>query len=234
VAATIQAFLIIASALYIAFRALSRLLDPPEGIDAELGLVVMLITAGVNLVVARYVSDVGRRTASPAIRSDARHLWTNVVQAVAIVGGLALVQLTGEIAFDAITALGLAAYLVWVAANILWTSLHEVLDSSLSEEDLKVIERAIMNQSDKIAGFHRLRTRRSGQCPYIEVHVIQPSDMTVAEADAVADLIEAEIHQRWPEAVITIQTEPADGRFLGPMQSPDSRGLEGERRVSRP
>ncbi len=141
--------------------------------------------------------------------------------------------MTGNVVFDAITALALAAYLFWTAGRIFWDSLHDVLDASLDEEDVAFIQEAILRHRDEIAGFHRLRTRRSGQRPYVDVHVVQPSTMTVADAAAVCDRIEAEICVRWPEAIVTIQTEPADGRFLGPMQSPESGGLEGERPRSR-
>jgi cation diffusion facilitator family transporter len=156
-----------------------------------------------------------------------------VVQAVAILGGLGVVAITGEVVFDPIVALCLAAYLFWTASHILWDSLHDILDASLDEADVRFIEECILRHRGDIAGYHRLRTRRSGQRPYIDVHVIQPAAMTVAEANAVSDRIEADICARWPGAIVTIQTEPADGRFLGPMQSPESRGLEGERPLSR-
>ncbi|HXH22648.1 MAG TPA: cation diffusion facilitator family transporter [Dehalococcoidia bacterium] len=227
-AAMIQSLLIGLGGVYITYRAITRIADPPASIGVDLGVGAMVITALVNLVVVRYVSYAARVTGSPAIESDARHLWTNVVQAAAILAGLGLVRLTGEVLFDPLTALGLALYLFWTAGHILWESLHDVMDVSLAEEDVRFVEDAIMRHSDRIAGYHRLRTRRSGQRPYIDVHIIQPANMTVAEAHAIADSIEAEICARWPDACVTIQTEPADGRFLGPMQSPESRGREGE------
>jgi cation diffusion facilitator family transporter len=232
-AAMFQSFLISAGGVYIVVRAVLRLLNPPADIGVDLGLGAMAITALVNLVVVQYVGRVARQTASPAIESDARHLVTNIVQAVSILVGLGLVAVTGEVAFDAVVALALAAYLFWTAGHIFWDSLHDIMDVSLSDEDLRFIEEAILKHRDEIVGYHRLRTRRLGQQPYVEVHVVQPPHMTVAEADAVVDRIEAEICGRWPGAIVTIQTEPADGRFLGPMQSPESRGLEGEFRRPR-
>ncbi len=229
IAAVVQSFLIAAGGAYIAVRGGLRLVDPPDEIGLDLGLAAMAVTALVNIAVVQYVGHVARVTNSPAIMSDARHLWTNVVQALAILGGLSLVALTGEVFFDAIAALALAVYILWTAGHILWASLHDILDSSLSDDDLRFIEQALMKHQAEIAGYHRLRTRRSGQKPYIDIHVVQPPAMTVAEADRVADMIEADIRERWPGAIVTIQTEPADGRFLGPMQSTDSRGLEGER-----
>lgn len=228
-AAVAQAFLIGGGAVYIVFRGVQRLLDPSDDIGVDLGLAAMAVTALVNLAVVQYVARVARLTNSPAIESDARHLWTNVVQAVAILVALGLVAATGEVAFDALIALALAAYLAWTAGHILHASLHDILDANLDDQDLRFIEEAILSYRAEIAGFHRLRTRRSGQRPYIDVHVIQPPAMSVEAAAAVADQIEAAICARWPHAIVTIQTEPDDGRFRGPMESTESRGLEGEK-----
>ncbi len=228
VAAMIQSLLIAGGGAYIVFRGVSRLLNPPDEIGTNLGLVAMAISAAANLVVVQYVGSVARRTGSPAIASDARHLWTNVVQAVAVIFGLGLVAATGSVLFDPVVAIALAAYLFWTAGGILWASLGDILDASLTEEEVRYVEEAILAHRDEIAGYHRLRTRRSGQHRYIEFHLIQSPDMTVAEAQAICDKVKANILNRWPTAVVTIQTEPADGRFLGPMQEAESRGREGE------
>ncbi|HEY7269134.1 MAG TPA: cation diffusion facilitator family transporter [Dehalococcoidia bacterium] len=228
-AAMFQSFLIFAGGVYIAFRGIERLLNPPDHIGAGAGLVTMAVTASVNVLVVRYVGKVARQTNSPAIESDARHLWTNVVQAAAIFIGLGLVLITGNVAIDGAIALMLAVYLFWTAARILWDSLHDILDVSLDDDDVEFIQGVIMRHRDDICGFHRLRTRRSGQRPFIDVHLIQPKDMTVSQASAVVDSIEGEIWGRWPGAIVTIQTEPDDGRFRGPMDSEESRGMEGER-----
>jgi cation diffusion facilitator family transporter len=189
-------------------------------------MATMAVTAMVNLAVVQYVGRIARQTDSPAISSDARHLWTNVVQAVAIFSGLALVAITGDVVFDALFALGLAGFLFWTSGHILWDSTHDILDASLKEEDVRFIEQAILKHREEIAGFHRLRTRRSGQRPYIDVHVIQPPGMTVGDAAAVVDRIEAGSGSAG-RGHVTIQTEPADGASSA-RQSPDSRGLEGE------
>jgi cation diffusion facilitator family transporter len=227
-AAMAQSFLIAVGGAYITYRAAVRIADPPDSIGIDVGLAAMAITAVVNLAILRYSRHAARETGSPAIESDARHIATNIVQAVVIGAGLGIVAITGEVLFDPIMALGLALYLFWTAGHILWDSLHDILDVSLAEEDVRFVEETMLRHCDRISGYHRLRTRRSGQRPYIDVHIIVPPEMTVAEAHDISDSIEADIVARWSDACVTIQTEPADGRFLGPMESPDSRGREGE------
>lgn len=211
IAAAVQAVMIGAGATYIALSAVDRLANSPEEIGTDLGLVTMLFAALVNLAVVRYVSNVARITRSPAIESDARHLWTNVVQAVAVFIGLALVALTGEKAFDAILALSLALYLFWTSAKILLSAASDVLDASLSAEEVRFVEEAIRSQSESITGFHQLRTRRSGQNPHIDFHLLLPSSTTISTAHSVTERIEDIIRTRWPNAEIVIHEEPSEG-----------------------
>jgi cation diffusion facilitator family transporter len=231
VAAGIQGLLIAGGGVFIVYRAVYRLLEPPDHIDADIGLIAMLIAAGVNLGVGRYAARVAKQTGSPAIASDAKHLITNVVQAGAVLAGLGLVLATGETAFDSLVALALGCYLLWIAASILWSSLGDVLDVSLTEAEVKQVEQAILAERDAIHGFHRLRTRRSGQSRHVDFHLLLPPNMTMADAHLITDRIEDRIEALWPGTVVTIHMEPADGRWRGPMEDEAaSRGREGEAR----
>ncbi|HWO72589.1 MAG TPA: cation diffusion facilitator family transporter, partial [Dehalococcoidia bacterium] len=137
VAATLQAILIGGAGLYVLARAVTRLLDPPPAIGMEISLATMAMSLASNLALVQYTSKVARSTGSPALEAEARHLRTNVAQAAAIIIGLVLVEATGEIGFDPLVAIGLAAYLTWTAGRILWAALQDVLDTSLPAREVQ-------------------------------------------------------------------------------------------------
>lgn len=205
-AATVQSLLIGGGGVFIVAGALYRLAEPPDQIGYDIGLVAMLIAATANVVLVRYTSRVARETNSPAIASEARHLWTNVVQAGAVMLGLVLVGITGEVSFDALVALGLGFYLLWIAGNILWSSIGDVLDKRLTDEEIAEIHEAIV--AERVEGYHLLRTRRSGQTRHIDFHVTVPGEMTVEESHDIAVRIEARIETLWPGSVVTVHVEP--------------------------
>ncbi|MPZ49198.1 MAG: cation diffusion facilitator family transporter [Dehalococcoidia bacterium] len=209
-AASAQALLIASGGVFILFSSVRRLLDPPADIGTSLGLTVMLVAALVNLGVAQYARSVAKMTGSPAIAADARHLVTNIVQAGAVFAGLGLVALTDEVIFDALLAFALGLYLLWTAANILWSAAGDVMDAGLTPDEVEQIEAAIRIEGDAIAGFHDLRTRRSGQSRHIDFHLDLPPSMTMAEAHLITDRIEARLRATWPASVVTIHTEPDD------------------------
>jgi cation diffusion facilitator family transporter len=225
-AAGMQAVLIGGGGVFIVVRAVMRLMDPPNEIGYDIALVAMVITAAANAGLVQYTGRVARLTASPAMLSETRHLWTNVVQAGAVIAGLALVGITGEVAFDAVLALALGVYLLWTAGSILWSTAADVLDISLSAQELESIEMAILEQDHQIAGFHRLRARRSGQQRHVDFHLLLPGDLSLAAAHGIADRVEARIEELWPGTVVTIHTEPADGRFRGPLAEGGSHERE--------
>jgi cation diffusion facilitator family transporter len=205
-AATIQALLIGGGGIFIVANASYRLVNPPDEIGYDVGILAMLVAAAANVVLVQYTSRVARETNSPAIASEARHLWTNVVQAGAVILGLALVAVTDEVAFDAIVALALGVYLLWIAGHILTSAAGDVLDKRLTHEEIAQIRDAIL--AEGVEGYHLLRTRRSGQVRHIDFHITLPGEMTVADSHDVAIKIEARIEALWPGSVVTVHVEP--------------------------
>jgi cation diffusion facilitator family transporter len=208
-AAVAQSTLIAGGGVFIIVQAVRRLMEAEADISVGPGLAAMFATAAVNLVVALYVSRAARATGSPALRSDARHLWTNIAQAAAVILALALVGITGHVLFDPIVALLLAAYLLWTAAQVFRIGLEEIMDVRLPPEEIQVIEECITAHCEGSGGYHDLRTRKSGRQRYVDLHLTADPSTSLEEVHAICDRIEGEIVRRLPGAVVTIHVEPA-------------------------
>ena len=217
IAAAGQALLIAGGAAYIVARAIERLIHHQFQIDTTPGLIALGVTAAVNVGVVLYVERAARLTGSVALKADARHLWTNVVQAIGVVTALALVAITGHAIFDPIMALALAAYLIWTAAQVFLTSLSEIMDVRLPRHEQEEIEACLRERrSGGVRGYHHLRTRKAGRQRYVDLHLLVDPEQTVEAAHTVCDELEEAIRARLPGAVVTIHLEPDDGRYRGP------------------
>jgi cation diffusion facilitator family transporter len=209
IAAAGQAVLIAGGAGFIIYQAVSRLIEGDAEIQTSPALIAMSVTAGVNLCVALYVGRAAKTTGSVALEADTRHLWTNIAQAGAVLLALGLVAATGNEVFDPLFALGLAAYLLWTAAQVFLAAASEIMDTSLPEEEQQKIERCLAeHRSSGARGFHDLRTRKSGRQRYIDVHVLVDPEATVAQAHDLSDEIEAAICECLPGSQITIHMDP--------------------------
>jgi len=217
-AAGAQALLIGGGGVFIMYQAVHRLMVGQGDIVLAPGLAIMGVTALANLGVVLFVARAAIATGSLALTSETRHLRANIAQAVAVIVGLAMVGLTGRNLFDPLVALILAAYLLWTASRIFQSALVQIMDVSLPTSDLDIIEDSILRFRPQIAGYHHLRTRRSGRERYIELHLVVDPRKSVEEVHDICDRIEEEVVRRLPGAVVTIHMEPADGRYLGPRE----------------
>jgi cation diffusion facilitator family transporter len=123
-----------------------------------------------------------------ALRADTRHLWTNVVQALAVILALGLVALTGRTVFDPVFALLLAAYLLWIAGHVLFDALSEIMDVRLPEEEERLIEQCLEAlRPTGVQGYHALRTRKSGRQRYVDVHLAIDPEQSIADTTCASD-----------------------------------------------
>jgi cation diffusion facilitator family transporter len=196
----------------VVFQAVRRLLGESPDIDVEVGLVAVLVSAAANIVLAFFMRREAKRSQSMALRAEATHLQTNVVQAGTIIAGLTLVGLTGEKMFDPLVALGLAAYMGWTAVGLVRVAFSEMMDSALPGHDLAVIRDVLVAHRSELRGFHRLRTRRAGAVRHVDMHVLVDPHLTITDVHPISDSIEREIEARLPGTICVIHVEPDDGR----------------------
>lgn len=209
IAAMGQSLLIGGGATYIMVRAVSRLIDGNVEIDTAPGMIALAATALVNVLVVMYVGYAARTTGSVALKADTRHLWTNVLQAAAVIAALALVAITGNSVFDPIVALGLAVYLLWTAAGIFMSGMTEMMDVRLPVDERELIENCLSERTGgDVRGYHGLRTRKAGRERYVDIHVQIDAHKTVAEAHDISEELEAAIRERLPGVIVTVHMEP--------------------------
>jgi len=195
----------------IVFQAVRRLIEGGGDIDPGVGLIAMVIAAVANVLLAFFMRREANRSHSMALRAEATHLKTNVVQACTIIAGLILVAATKEDVFDPLVALGLAAYMGWTALGLVRIAASEVMDTSLPDADLAVIHDVLVEHRQYVRGFHRLRSRRTGAVRHVDMHLLVLADLTVEQVHPISDRIEHQIEERLPGTIVVIHVEPDDG-----------------------
>ncbi len=210
----IEALLIFAAALLIIREALLKLLGKPsELFKPELlifGIAVMGISALVNWYVSRRLMKVARQSESIALESDAWHLRTDVYTSLGVFIGLILIHLTGITIFDPLVALGVAVVIMKAAYDLTRRSFSDLIDHSIPAADEHRIQEIICEHASSYAGFHDLRTRRSGPDIFIEFHLVMPGSATVLHSHDLSDHLESDLNVEFPRAAITIHTEPCN------------------------
>ena len=159
------------------------------------GIAVMLVTAVVNVVVGWRVRSVGRATRSAALEADAAHLTADVVTSLGAAAALALVSLTGIHALDAIVACGSPCWWPAPACELVVAGTRVLVDEAIPENEVAILHE-VLDGTEGIHGWHRLRARRAGAIRHIDLHLLVDPSMSVARAHEITDEIEAELERR--------------------------------------
>jgi cation diffusion facilitator family transporter len=208
-AATIEGLLILVGAGIIVYEATHRLVVGAEVEALGVGIAVMGFSVVANLLVSAVLARQSRAHDSPALEGDAAHLRTDAMTSLGVLAGLALVEITGEDAFDSITALAVAAAIVIAGLRIIRRSSGVLVDEALPSREMDEIEAAIAAaRTPEVAGYHKLRARKAGSRRYIDLHVQYRSGTSLERAHELAHLMRASIEAAVPRAEVLIHVEP--------------------------
>jgi cation diffusion facilitator family transporter len=190
--------------------AVRRLLVPEPLHDLELGTLIGLAAAGVNLVAARVLLHYGRKHRSIVLEADGQHLMADVWTSVGVLLGLGLVILTGFEWLDPVLAVAVGLNIVWTGGGLVVRSFNGLMDHALPAAEQDEIRAVIRANLPAGAAFHMLRTRRAGQRRFAEFHLLVDGDLTVRAAHAVAHAVEAALLAALPGLEVMIHVEPVD------------------------
>jgi cation diffusion facilitator family transporter len=206
----VEGVLIFVAAAVIIYEAVHRIFSDFEVELLTAGMIIMGISAVINFLVARKLHEVALRTDSLALEADAYHLKTDVWTSAGVFAALALIQITGIQMLDPAVALIVAAFIIHAAYDITKRSTEGLVDKSLPEAEIKLIEGIIKEHETDVLSFHRLRARKMGSERQIDVHMIVPRNLSVKEGHDLVDHLENDIKKELPMTVIVVHMEPCD------------------------
>ena len=204
---TIEAILILVAAGLIVREAIKKIIHPVPIEQLWLGIVIMFISAAMNVVVSRWLFKVARNTDSIALKADAEHLRMDVVTSVGVCVGLGMIQIFDWHILDPIIALGVAALIVGIAIKLTWEAGAPLLDVRLPGHEVERVKQ-IIDGHPHVVGYHKLRTRKSGAERHIDVHILVDKDMSIATAHEVGEDVEDKIRGEFNGARVITHVEP--------------------------
>jgi cation diffusion facilitator family transporter len=208
-AATIEGLLILVGAGIIIYEAIRRLAIGASVDAVGVGIAVMALSTLANLAVSAVLMRQARLHDSPALEGDAAHLRTDAMTSAGVLLGLGVVEITGNAAFDSITALIVSGAIVVAGLRIVRRSSGVLVDEALPPDEMDRIEAAIAAaRTPEVAGYHKLRARRAGNRRHIDLHVQYRAGTTLERAHDLAHAMRGSIEAAIPHAEVLIHVEP--------------------------
>jgi ferrous-iron efflux pump FieF len=205
-AGLVQAAFVLGSALLLVFNGVDRIINPQQVVRTEVGIGVSVIAIAMTLMLVMLQKYVISRTRSVAISADALHYQSDLLLNLGVLAALFLSQ-GYWLQADGVFTVAVGIFLLVGAGKIMWTSVHHLMDHELTETELSVIKKIILNHQGA-HGLHELRTRQAGPDRFIQFHLELDEKLSLLEAHSIGEAIEAEIIQALAPCEVFIHHDP--------------------------
>ncbi|MEJ2668696.1 MAG: cation diffusion facilitator family transporter [Gammaproteobacteria bacterium] len=206
IASLCQAIIIAASAILLAKHAFNAM-TVPQVIEApSLGAGIMIFSLFSTVGLLLFQRYVVRHTQSTAIQADALHyLGDLITQSAALV--IMILAHWGWYGADTYIALAIGGYVFSSAWGIARDSFHILMDHELSSDTRARVER-LVRAHPKVRGLHDMKTRRSGQTLFIQLHLELDDHISLIQAHHISDEVELSLLNAFPRAEVLIHQDP--------------------------
>lgn len=214
ISGTVEAILILAVAVYIGCEAALRLLEPQPVRLIGLGIGLMAFSCMINTVVSSWLFKIAHQEDSIALEADAQHLRVDVWTSASVMVGLAAIAALAPFIgaanaarLDPIIALAVALQILRIGVKLTQEAGAPLMDNRLPRDEVSKLNDILLSDP-RVVGYHKLRTRKAGPQRHIDVHLIVPENLSVAEAHAVAEDVEDQIRDSFGPAHVITHVEP--------------------------
>ena len=206
-AALAEAAFLGAASLFIAWKAVSRLLGRTEtDVDAAwYALVVLGVVIAVDASRTLVSQRAARRYRSAALAANALHFASDLAGSAAVLVGLLLVRAGWEGA-DSVAALLVAALVLVAAGRLVRVNVDVLMDRAPAAAHTAA-QRAIEDLHPPVE-LRRLRMRHAAGRHFADVVIGVSPGAAVGQAHAAADAVEQAVHRALPESDVVVHVEP--------------------------
>ncbi len=214
-AGVIEGTIITVSGLFIFYEAIRKAINQHEISHLNISIGVMLASLLITLVLLGFLNHVAKKTGSMVVKSDALHYKTDVLSNGAVLASLVIVHVTNWHLIDTIMGIIIAVYIIHSAYQIIKDGVYILLDASLDEEVVEQIKLIIVAEKE-ISDFHYLKTRKSANTNFVDVHLVFSPGISLLRAHHAGDRIEEKIKALIPNEtwVINAHLDPYDDSMI--------------------
>jgi len=209
--AVFEGGLVAFAAVMILYEGIVTLIDGANLRGLDMGL-LLVSGAGVgNLLLGLFLVRVGKRSNSPALLADGKHVLSDFWTTAGVMVGLALVWLLGPAYswIDPVMAIFVGLLLCRAGVKLVRQAAGGLLDEEdpeLLEELASVVARLPVEGAIEI---HETRAIRSGAYAHVDAHVVVPEYWTVEQAHDAGEEMERWVLANWKrEGEIFFHVDP--------------------------
>lgn len=182
ISAAVEGTLIAVAGFVIIYKAITNFIHPQPIQKLDYGILLIAITAAINLIFGVFSVRQGKRNNSLALIASGRHLQSDTFSTIGIIGGLILIYYTKLLWLDGAIALLFALIIIVTGYRIIRKSIAGIMD----EADTSLLENMVTvlnnNRRQNWVDLHNLRVIKYGGRLHVDCHLTVPWYLNVQEA----------------------------------------------------
>ena len=210
-----QGAFITGSVAFLLFESGQRLIEPHPVTHGATGVAVMILSIAATFSLLLFQRFVVRRTGSIAVIADSLHYKTDLLTNLGVIAALLLAAEGKWAVADPLVAIAIALYVLKGAFGIFREAFDHLMDREFPDE-MRARIRDIVMQHPEARSIHDLRTRWSGNRPFIQFHLEMDGAMTLLRAHHISDEIEQAVMREFPGAEVMIHEDPEGVEGISP------------------
>ncbi len=173
-ASGLEGVLILLAAVYIFFHASQHLISNPGLKQLDISIYVSLGSAMMNGFLGFYLVQAGRKSHSPALVADGKHLKLDAYNGLFIVLALVITYITQWLWVDAVASLLFAGMMSWQGIRLIRESVAALMDETNPAVFNRVIDWITQHRRTEWIDLHNLRIQQYGGDLHIDCHLTLP------------------------------------------------------------
>jgi cation diffusion facilitator family transporter len=203
-----QSLFIMVSGSFVVYESVRRLLLGSFVSEIPLGIGVIVFSGMVTLLLSWRLRILSKKNRSLILGTEKAHYAMDFISYVGVIAALVLVGWTGNVAWDLIVSLLVAAYIFKEAIHILRRAVSELLDRGLSNTGLETVKMLILRHHPSIVGVHNLRSRVVGNLLFLDFHIEIRGEADFKKAHEMTESLIDKIKAHHPNADVTVHFDP--------------------------
>ena len=211
VSAGFEGALVLIAGLIIIGKAIYNIYYPHHIGQLDLGILFTGFTGLVNYGLGRWLVNTGEKSNSLTLKADGRHLLVDAYSSVALIIGLGLVLLTGQLWLDNAIAIFFGLMIIIVGLKLVRSSVAGIMDEvdeDLIEGLVKVLDE---KRKEDWIDVHKFRVIKYGSSLHIDCHLTLPCYYNLEESHQSVKDLELLMEEECQQPVeLFIHTDPCD------------------------
>ncbi len=182
ISAAVEGTLILSAGAIIIYKAVQHLIYPVLISSIDQGIILVGITALINLGVGLAGIKYGKRNQSLALLASGRHLISDSYSTFGIIAGLLLIRFAKLAWIDSAVAIFFGIIIIYTGYKILRGSIAGIMDEADAELLSRMIRLLNVNRRENWVDLHKLKVIKYGSILHVDCHLTVPWYLNVHEA----------------------------------------------------